>query len=618
MLRILSCRKTKAILFVMAAIFCLNLNATTTITAIRSFSSSTYIPGQSIDVTLSIGINGDPLPSAVIINETIPESWQITSFNIPFDKFTAPSTYTWLEFNATGVPSSIVIKYTVFIPKDASGIQNFTGTVEYMDDEEMKTLVIGGSTSIQPPMSNFGVSPDTLHFGTIDTTGNIVLSNLGGTAYSWTTSVITYNGITGWIKVPGSGVLGPGENTTITVQITRSLLTTGSHTGAIIFSTNTNPPITQTVKVSAIVGNPSPIIEFMACSLLGFDNDGRILLIWKNPTNFTGTIIFRKSNMLGWDDIPVNGTSYAVASRLPGGAECIFKDSTNADTSFIDSGLDLNTEYFYRIFSFDDSSAPSYYPVYSEMYLDSFSKSSAVKDIWPHAGEDMFNQWHDFIGTDTNLQNLGAYYTSTGVSEPDPHVYVGYVSSNYIPTPLSRVVGFKNTYLLNSNFVLNPEDSAEIRIPVHLDDLTNVDTVSFSNLHVYHWPGPNNKWEDITKQVIERNLEQRYITVKLEGSQLKGNDYFSVGTPFPVIHSGSGGCFIATAAYGTPFAKEVDVLRKFRDEKLLKNRAGTAFVRFYYRHSPPVADFIKNKPGLRAFVRGMLRPVVWICGRIVG
>jgi hypothetical protein len=62
-------------------------------------------------------------------------------------------------------------------------------------------------------------------------------------------------------------------------------------------------------------------------------------------------------------------------------------------------------------------------------------------------------------------------------------------------------------------------------------------------------------------------------------------------------------CFIATAAYGTPTAAEIDVLRQFRDQFLLHNPPGRAFVSIYYKLSPPVADFISEHEVLRTVVR---------------
>jgi len=71
------------------------------------------------------------------------------------------------------------------------------------------------------------------------------------------------------------------------------------------------------------------------------------------------------------------------------------------------------------------------------------------------------------------------------------------------------------------------------------------------------------------------------------------------------------GCFIATAAYGSDMAREVQVLREFRGEWLMTNAAGRAFVRFYYRNSPPVAELIRESDGARATVRAVLLPIVW-------
>lgn len=78
------------------------------------------------------------------------------------------------------------------------------------------------------------------------------------------------------------------------------------------------------------------------------------------------------------------------------------------------------------------------------------------------------------------------------------------------------------------------------------------------------------------------------------------------------------GCFIATAAFGTDMESEVVVLRKFRDQKLLTNSLGQKFVALYYKTSPPVADFIRDKNNLRALVRAGLQPFVFVSRLAVG
>jgi Leucine-rich repeat (LRR) protein len=72
----------------------------------------------------------------------------------------------------------------------------------------------------------------------------------------------------------------------------------------------------------------------------------------------------------------------------------------------------------------------------------------------------------------------------------------------------------------------------------------------------------------------------------------------------------SGWCFIATAAYGTPIAEEIQILREFRDEYLLTNPVGQALVDLYYRVSPPMAEFITEHPKLKPIVRAGLLPAV--------
>ena len=78
------------------------------------------------------------------------------------------------------------------------------------------------------------------------------------------------------------------------------------------------------------------------------------------------------------------------------------------------------------------------------------------------------------------------------------------------------------------------------------------------------------------------------------------------------LPTAEGGCFIATAAYGTPFAEDIDVLRNWRDDFLGASYPGRAFIKAYYSLSPPVADNISESEGKRKIVRTALGPIVKI------
>ena len=77
----------------------------------------------------------------------------------------------------------------------------------------------------------------------------------------------------------------------------------------------------------------------------------------------------------------------------------------------------------------------------------------------------------------------------------------------------------------------------------------------------------------------------------------------------------SSGCFIATAVYGSYWEPHVMTLRQFRDSHLLTNKLGTKLIKAYYKHSPPIANYIAKHDGLKTLARVGIAPLVgfsWI------
>jgi len=76
------------------------------------------------------------------------------------------------------------------------------------------------------------------------------------------------------------------------------------------------------------------------------------------------------------------------------------------------------------------------------------------------------------------------------------------------------------------------------------------------------------------------------------------------------------GCLIATAAFGSELAPQVQQLRLFRDDIAFKTHAGSSFMNvfnsWYYSFSPSVADYERQTPWLQDMVRFMIYPLLVI------
>ncbi|MEW6605584.1 MAG: CFI-box-CTERM domain-containing protein [Thermoproteota archaeon] len=84
----------------------------------------------------------------------------------------------------------------------------------------------------------------------------------------------------------------------------------------------------------------------------------------------------------------------------------------------------------------------------------------------------------------------------------------------------------------------------------------------------------------------------------------------------PTNNQTQSGCLIATAAFGSELAPQVQQLRLFRDGIVLKTSAGSSFMNvfntWYYSFSPTVADYERQNPWLQNTVRALIYPLLGI------
>jgi len=75
-----------------------------------------------------------------------------------------------------------------------------------------------------------------------------------------------------------------------------------------------------------------------------------------------------------------------------------------------------------------------------------------------------------------------------------------------------------------------------------------------------------------------------------------------------------GGCLIATAAYGSELAPQVQMLREIRDNQLMNTESGSAFMttfnEAYYSFSPYIADMERESPVFKEIVKAGLTPML--------
>ena len=153
------------------------------------------------------------------------------------------------------------------------------------------------------------------------------------------------------------------------------------------------------------------------------------------------------------------------------------------------------------------------------------------------------------------------------------------------------------------------------------DSFTPEETIDvlFAEVLIYDTPKhyiistASDRMDGFDKQID--NLEKAVYTFAILSDELQPNERLVTGgTNISEVNEEGGGCLIATAAYGSEMAPQVQFLRELRDNTVLQTQSGTAFMtgfnQFYYSFSPVVADYERENPMFKEAVKVTLTPLL--------
>ena len=192
-----------------------------------------------------------------------------------------------------------------------------------------------------------------------------------------------------------------------------------------------------------------------------------------------------------------------------------------------------------------------------------------------------------------------------------------------------RDVGFVNKYMISTD-----GHNFEITFTANFTVLSHTfsahDKMLQFNVDAVH------EKENVAEIIIPRDLFDGEFTILLDGKEIfaqvnktdrssvvsivfdgNGNTIDITATKYLGVElekSNGGGCLIATAAFGSELAPQVQQLRELRDNTVLQTESGTSFMtgfnHFYYSFSPAIADYERENPTFKEAVKLILAPLL--------
>ncbi|MDH3278531.1 MAG: hypothetical protein OEM21_10595, partial [Nitrosopumilus sp.] len=159
------------------------------------------------------------------------------------------------------------------------------------------------------------------------------------------------------------------------------------------------------------------------------------------------------------------------------------------------------------------------------------------------------------------------------------------------------------------NNINNFEDSAKTL------KIANQVSVSYEIPKDWDIEGAISDARDTTVEAISETAEatEEVLSETAEATEDLASD-ITAGIEDATNEEEGGGCLIATAAYGTELAPQVQFLREIRDNIVMSTSSGASFMtgfnQIYYSFSPTIADMERENPIFQEAVRVFITPMI--------
>jgi len=498
---------------------------------------------------------------------------------------------------------------------------NYNGTITISDpnaDNDAQTISVSLTVTARPTSSRISLSTTSLSNSSTE----------GSDARSQTFQVwdsgdgalnYTISDNRNWLSVSPSSGSSTGEQDTISVNYNTSGLTVGRYTATITISDPNADNDAQTISVSLEVENHTqpPVKPVITTPYDGEMEVDLLLTVQTEPfsdpdgdshTESRWQIIKQQDSSVVLDIISSEQLTklkvpHAVFDRDTTYVVSVQFYGTYSEASEWSDPVEFTTTS--DIVDFDGNGIPDDREVDDTVDLN----QDSIPD----------NDQPDFI---KSMQSAVGSNEPIGVSKLSSSIDAIEVLEPVNPAAILDKRNRPETFMFGLACyrlrVNQPGATALVRI-YYSEDIPNADG--------YYLYSTVSGWQDYTHYTAF-NPDDKSVTIELKDGGHGDSDGVAngiivdpggvtnastlVSTVGPDSGATGGGCFIATAAFGSYVKPQVKLLREFRDQYLLTNRPGQCFVEKYYKYGPYGANYIERYDWLKSIVRALLMPLVGI------